>query len=246
MKKIVIMGLISILAGLFGCSGSNEKGAVLSGDNAMNQPPSSDKTESASEVRAASAVEYHLGEETEFHYLLMRDENKGEYQRAAKVVEKELGVTGKLVEVSRRFGGWFLLEYEGAKQDPDVIELDAAPARRPAYLVDLPGEKVVAKGEFKAADALFRRLFEVIASGDEDENESLTDNAACIVSTIAFGVAECVGHSESDQTAPPRVTKDGDMIRIEYSMDVGGGESVAYKHCVLTINGEEYSFTSDL
>ena len=244
MKKVVIMGLISILMGLFGCSGSNEKGTVASGETATNKPASPDKTEPASEVKAAPAVEYRLGEETEFHYLLMKDENKDEYQRAAKVVEKELGVTGDLVEVSRRFGGWFLLEFEGAKQDPNVIVLDAPIPQRPAYLVDLVSEKVVAKGDFKAADALFKRLVEVIGSADEYESESLTDNTACIVSAIAFGNATCVGRADSDQVTPPTVKKDGDVITIDYNIDVGGGESVEFEHCILTIKGDEYTFTS--
>jgi len=226
MKKVIVMGIISALLNFFGCSSSPETAPANKSDNTTTEaniddstkPADSATNDNSSKTDEAAGVAYDLNAETQFYYKFQNTENAAEYERAAKVIKDANGVTGDMSSSSKRFAGWFMIEFEAAKSD--IEALDGPAPKKPSYLVDIANNKVVATNAFEDAKPLIDRVLAVYDSIDSNRKKSgLLDGLCGIVSTIAHGDMNFIGAGNGSNE--PELKKENDATIIVFYRNIG-------------------------
>ncbi|MBO5753042.1 MAG: hypothetical protein J6S69_05020 [Proteobacteria bacterium] len=198
----------------------------------------SDKMDAASDKRSDASEEnmqVDLSQVTEFVLLLAEEEKRAEYEKAAAVIFKEKGISGKVAEVSMRFGHWFLIEFENTLDNPPLDD----DVFNTAFVVNMAENRMVSAhtGEHE----LFHRVTEVIPQVKARKQERLINFMTGFACAILFQHTRYVGSDGSEQTYAPVLEKNPESSKLTFYV-VKPGTGVEYeKHAVeISADGVKY------
>jgi hypothetical protein len=251
MKKVIIMSIFSVLFHMFGCSSVSEKTPASSSSDSVVQdmgekPGNGTPENTVGDLTPSASLNVDLKGETAFHYLLSEKELESDYLKAAELVKQAAHVSGDVAETSFRFAGWFVIVLKNAVAVGEEVVLDAPTHEMSAYLVDLAHQKVISKGDFKAARALMDRILEVSESGlSERKYQRLVNHFCALSSTVAFGHDGYVEGDPTDDSHAPVLRKDEHGFILTYDIHVGGETSVEYQRMTLKISDDQITYQVD-
>ena len=252
MKKY---SLILVCTLLLGCRAETNPNTPQNADMGESKPVAEAKVaeEAPAAVPAAPAAPALAPLSADkFHFLYGEKdpEIKKRFNEAANLVKEKHKETTALNEWSKRFGDWYIIQFELPEIPPERIPLDA-PARTPdCYLVDLANRQVIEMGDWRAAKPFFDALIERFDNIDnDDEKASFVKAMASAASVVAFRhdryIEVITGQKFPEGVGDPRLKRTMDGAELVYFI-ASTGMRYSITQCKLTIKGKGIAFESEI
>lgn len=243
MNRMMFVVALVCLGGCNGTSGIRSEKKIEGRkphDVSFQVPSDADRAH----IGAASDKESHesegnmlvdLSHVTEFVLLLAEEEKRAEYEKAAAVIFKEKGISGKVAEISMRFGHWFLIEFDNTLDNPPLDD----DVFNTAFVVNMAENRIVSvnTGEHE----LFQRVTEVIPQVKARKQERLINFMTGFACAILFEHTRYVGSDGGEQTYAPVLERNLESSKLTFYV-VKPGTGVDYeKHTVeISADGIKY------